>query len=78
LSKLGPIHVSEHAVETLQAELDYWRIQALELNEQVQALTETLRESEDLLGSLLDDDEIEVDEEPELGRIRSMADVREG
>jgi Na+/phosphate symporter len=70
LSKLGPIHVSERAVETLEAELAYWRAQAAGLAEQVEVLSERLRESDEVLASLLEEEpggEPEFDDETELG-----------
>jgi nitrogen fixation/metabolism regulation signal transduction histidine kinase len=56
VTKLGPLQVSEHAVQTLRAELEFWRGQASALNDQVQALTDQLEENEQLLEDLLGED----------------------
>jgi nitrogen fixation/metabolism regulation signal transduction histidine kinase len=69
VTKLGPLQVSEHAVQTLSAELEFWQGQATALNDQVQALSHELEENEQLLEDFLGedaDDELALDEDLDL------------
>jgi len=70
LTKIGPLQVSEHAIQTLQAELEFWQREADSLYQQVDTLSERLQESDELLEAVLSEDsdldaEGTVEETPE-------------